>query len=88
MAGTLDIIIRYFAGVELSSGQLEVNPNMPSHWNMLSFKICDKKQWYHIEITKDNILVKLLGRGETKIIVTIVGKKVSLASGKARTVKF
>jgi trehalose/maltose hydrolase-like predicted phosphorylase len=88
MAGTLDVIMRCFAGVELSNGQLEINPNMPSHWNMLSFRICDKKQWFHIEITKENILVKLLGRGETKIIATIVGKKVSLAPGKARTVKF
>jgi trehalose/maltose hydrolase-like predicted phosphorylase len=88
MAGTLDVIMRYFAGVELSSGQLEINPNMPSHWNMLSFRICDKKQWFYIEITKENISVKLLGRGETKIIATIVGKKVSLAPGKATTVKF
>ncbi|MDA3915431.1 MAG: beta-phosphoglucomutase family hydrolase [Deltaproteobacteria bacterium] len=88
MAGTLDVIMRYFAGVELSSGQLEINPNMPSHWNMLLFKICNKKQWFHIEITKENILVKLLGRGKREIIVKILDKKVSLAPGETTTVKF
>ena len=88
MAGTLDVIMRYFAGIEFSGGQLEIHPNMPSHWNMLSFKICHRKRWYHIEIIKENISVALLGRGDTKVTAAIVDQKVSLAPGKATTVRF
>lgn len=88
MAGTLDVIMRYFAGIELSGGQLEVNPNMPLHWHKLSFKICHKKRWYHIEITKEHISVELLGRGDTKVTAAIAGETVSLTPGKATAVRF
>ncbi|MBW1821879.1 MAG: beta-phosphoglucomutase, partial [Deltaproteobacteria bacterium] len=46
MAGTLDVVMKYFAGIDTSSEILKINPHIPEHWSNLAFRICHKKKWY------------------------------------------
>jgi beta-phosphoglucomutase family hydrolase len=87
MAGTLDIIVRYFAGIDLSSEIPEINPHMPEHWSNLAFRICHKKKWYNFEFTRKTIKVTVEGKGNNQVLLNITGKKIKLTPGKTRLVK-
>ena len=87
MAGTLDVIMRYFAGIDLSGEIPEINPHLPEHWSNLAFRICHKKKWYHFEFTRKTIKVTYEGKGNNQVLLNITGKKIKLAPGKTRLVK-
>ena len=87
MAGTLDVIMRYFAGIKLTGEIPEINPHLPEHWNSLEFKFCCKKIWYNCGITHKGIKVMAEGKGKTPIYAIIKGEKIKLESGKTKLVK-
>jgi len=87
MAGTLDVVMKYFAGIDTSSEILKIDPHMPEHWSNLAFRICHKKKWYHFEFTKKIIKVTAVGKGNNKVSLNILGKKINLTPGKVRLVK-
>jgi trehalose/maltose hydrolase-like predicted phosphorylase len=87
MAGTLDVVMKYFAGIDTSSEILKINPHMPEHWSNLAFRICLKKKWYNFEFTKKKVKVTAVGKGNNKVSLNILGKKINLTPGKARLVK-
>jgi trehalose/maltose hydrolase-like predicted phosphorylase len=60
---------------------------MPEHWSNLSFRICQKKKWYHLEFTKMKVKVTAEGKGKKKVSLNIMGKKIDLAPGKTKLVK-
>jgi len=47
MAGTLDVIYRYFAGIDFSGDVIKINPHLPKHWSSLAFRIHHRKIWYN-----------------------------------------
>jgi HAD superfamily hydrolase (TIGR01509 family) len=57
MGGTLDILFKSFAGINIFKDRLQIEPNLPSQWNRLSFKILLRGSWYGIDITQDHIYV-------------------------------
>lgn len=61
MGGTLDIIFKSFAGINLFKDRIRIEPVMPKHWKKLSFILYHRKNWFDLEITRDKIRVK----GET-----------------------
>lgn len=57
MAGTIDIIMKSFAGINIFKDHIKLTPRLPDHWHKLSFKILHKNNWLNIEITKNSIKV-------------------------------
>ncbi len=87
MAGTLDVIIRYFAGINFSGSNPEINSHLPEHWDSLSFRICDKKIWYYFEFTQKSVSVTVETKGKSAVHMTINGKQAILQPGKKKTIK-
>ena len=87
MAGTLDVIIRYFGGIDFSGNNPVIKPHLPEHWDSLSFRICDKKIWYSFEFTEKNISVMVEAKGKPDITVIINGQEVVLQAGKKKNIK-
>jgi len=87
MAGSLDIIMRYFAGINLSGIIPEVNPHTPGHWNSLAFGICHRNIRYDLEITQKGVKVRARGKAKKPVLIKVYGKEIRLTSGKKRTVK-
>jgi HAD superfamily hydrolase (TIGR01509 family) len=85
MASTLDVIYRYFAGIDLSGEVLEVNPHLPKHWSSLAFRIRHRKIWYNFEFTPKTIKVKIEGKGKNKVPITILGKNITVMPGETGT---
>jgi len=86
MASTLDVIYRYFAGIDLSGEVIEVNPHLPKHWSGFAFRIRHRKIGYNFEFTPKTIKVKIEGKGKNKVPITILGKNITVMPGKTRTI--
>ncbi|MDN5372137.1 MAG: nigerose phosphorylase [Carnobacterium sp.] len=49
-----------FGGLKVNEGEIQVTPRLPKKWKKLTFKIIVQEQWYHIEITKEEIKIHKL----------------------------
>jgi beta-phosphoglucomutase family hydrolase len=52
MAGSIDFVIRRFAGVNFQKDILDISPGLPDDWKSLSFKMTHKGVWYTITLTQ------------------------------------
>lgn len=66
MGGTLDILFKSFAGINIFKDYIQIEPSMPLHWQSVSFKILLRDVLLHIEVTDCSIKVSYL-EGEGKI---------------------
>ncbi|MFW6230971.1 MAG: glycoside hydrolase family 65 protein, partial [Nanoarchaeota archaeon] len=57
MAGTVDYVVRRFAGVNYQKEQLEINPKLPKDWEEISFRIQHRGVWYDITVTQKKVTV-------------------------------
>jgi trehalose/maltose hydrolase-like predicted phosphorylase len=78
MAGTLDVITRYFAGVDFSHEVPEFNPHLPDHWTELSLKVCHRKIWYDIKLTRDKLHLTVTGRNKKPQSIKVQGKTIRI----------
>ncbi|OVE73344.1 hypothetical protein BVX93_01815 [bacterium B13(2017)] len=74
MGGTIDIIIKSFAGINLFKDRITLDPNVPIQWNKLSFKIVHRNNWFHFTLTRKKIIVNQIGRKKGNILISL-GKK-------------
>jgi beta-phosphoglucomutase family hydrolase len=81
MAGTLDTVTRYFAGISFYNEKLNVHPNLPDQWKKLTLNVCFRENHYSITITRNDVTVTLLDAAENEIPACIVGQHITLAKG-------
>ncbi len=81
MAGSIEAITRYFAGVDLSGERMRINPSLPHHWTELAFKLQWKNDWYGIRIDRDLVAVRVEGKAKKEVPVTVNGQALTLAPG-------
>jgi len=58
MGGTIEIIVRNFAGVRLRDNLIEVNPHLPPEWTTVQFSVTHQKRQFDFSITRDSISVQ------------------------------
>ncbi len=71
MGGTLDILFKSFAGINIFKDHLQIKPNLPSLWERLSFKILFRGAWIGIEVTKDDVKVYYINKPAKKISIQV-----------------
>jgi len=86
-AGTLDVITRYFAGIDFSHKIPEINPHLPHHWKEMSLKVCHKNIWYDVKLTQDKLQLTVTGRLKAPLPVKVQGKTIKISAGKTRSVR-
>jgi trehalose/maltose hydrolase-like predicted phosphorylase len=86
MAGTLDVITRYFAGIDFSKQVPQFTPHLPRHWKRLVIKVRHRKIRYHIDLSQDKIKLTLKGTTKMRQPVKVNGKAVMLSGGKTRAI--
>jgi trehalose/maltose hydrolase-like predicted phosphorylase len=65
MGGTLDIIFKSFAGINIFKDYIQIEPNLPEHWLNLSFRVLLRNVWIGIELNHNTIKVRYIeGIGE------------------------
>ena len=88
MAGTIDLLIKAFAGVSVSEDHIRIHPRLPRGWIGVTFQVRYKNVWFHIRLTPDEIKVlsqpirsmSLQAPQETPIEIN--GKSMCLKPGK------
>lgn len=81
MAGTIDTVTRYFAGISFDGGILNVNPNLPAHWQKFETKLCFRNSWYQLDLTPEAVSVTLLESDADTLPARICGREVTLVKG-------
>jgi trehalose/maltose hydrolase-like predicted phosphorylase len=76
MGGSIDIVMRVFAGITMSKGEISVKPNLPDSWSKLQFKFHYRGNWFIISITKRQLMILLYKQRRKGFPITIsVGGK-------------
>ena len=75
MGGTIDIVIKAFAGISLFKDAILLEPQLPPHWQRLAFKMTHRRNWFHVAITPDELTIKKLTESEKQPVDILVGKK-------------
>ena len=87
MAGTLDVITRYFAGIDFSHDVPEFNPHLPGHWAELSLKVCHRKIWYDIKLTQDKLHLTINSRNKEPQSIRVQGKALRIKAKQTRLIR-
>ena len=83
MAGTLDTVIRYFAGISFYNEKINVHPNLPAQWKKLSLSVCFRKNRYAVTITQNDVVVTLIQAEDNNAPACVAGQHITLEKGVA-----
>jgi beta-phosphoglucomutase family hydrolase len=82
MAGTIDLVLRYFAGIDLCGKKLSVHPTLPDDWKALSFELARGRVRFDVVENHDGVRIMVRGNGDKTRPAEIMGKTVDLESGR------
>ncbi len=85
MAGTLDVIHRYFAGISLSGPVPTIDPHLPAHWLSLGFRFVHHGCWYDLTFAGGKLTIAAERDGHESVAVKVCGRDVALTPGEAQT---
>jgi trehalose/maltose hydrolase-like predicted phosphorylase len=88
MAGTIEAVTRYFAGIDLSGEVISIHPSLPDHWTNLGFKLLWKSTWYGFRLSPEKINVRVEGKGHRSIPVRVEDTQLTLAPGEEEEVRY
>jgi len=86
MSGCIDILQRGYAGLEIRSEILILNPLLPKSINRIRFHMRYRKHWLNLEITQNIVKVKSLTSKATPITIMIKDEIIRLFPGNRAVV--
>lgn len=84
MSGTLDIVMRQYAGIAIDKDNLYFNPHLPSDIEALEFRIQHRGNWYNIKINRKYFYLTLESSRNDKASVFVYDQNVILHLDKTR----
>ncbi len=90
MGGSLDMIMRGFAGIWSLHGKLTVDPLLPAHWKKLSFSFCYRRRWLSLEVTQCTVMIHIDPARSIReaLAIEVKGREQRLEAGKKYTFTF
>ena len=82
MGGSIDIVLRGYAGVHIAGDRVKLTPSLPRAWNRMSFDICHRGENISFQITKHSAAILLHGDRRRKVSIEINGKEKICTGGK------
>lgn len=81
MAGTLEILKQDFAGLNLSSTPMRVDPDLPAHWGEMRLSFIRCSTWFDLIVDQDRVNMTAYHKGDKVVPVEIFGKTYELKPG-------
>ncbi|BCS88283.1 beta-phosphoglucomutase family hydrolase [Pseudodesulfovibrio sediminis] len=81
MAGTLEVLKQDFAGLNLSSMPMKVDPDLPPHWGEMKLSFIWRSIWFDLVIEADRVNMTAYHTGDKIVPVEIFGKEYDLKPG-------
>lgn len=82
MAGSLDMVVRCYPGLEIRDDMLWLHPVLPLELDKIAFSINYREQPIRLEITPTNLRLQLQAGGATPIRVRVEGREAQLFPGQ------
>jgi len=73
MGGTLDILFKGFAGINIFKDYIQINPDLPSHWRSLSFKMLLRRCLLQIRITQEEVEIAYIDGEDSSVSAVVYG---------------
>lgn len=84
MAGTIDIVMRAFAGLRVEADALAFDPRLPAHLGRAGFQVGYRGHRIDVSLRADLLLVSLQPCRATPVRIGVRGRYALLAGGEAR----
>jgi trehalose/maltose hydrolase-like predicted phosphorylase len=62
MGGSIDIVIRGFAGIEILDEKIKIHPRLPKGWREIKFRLLFRGHWIIFAITNQKITIFIFGK--------------------------
>ncbi|TFD75863.1 beta-phosphoglucomutase family hydrolase [Cryobacterium psychrophilum] len=85
MAGSVDMIVRCYTGLEIRNDMLWLHPALPDELGSVDFMINYREQPLRLHLTPGTLRLHLLPGGVTPIRVRVEGQKATLSPGQTRS---
>jgi alpha,alpha-trehalase len=83
MVGSLDLLLRGYAGLETRDEVLRLHPRIPAELRSLAFQLRYRRHVIDVEVTTERALVRVGMSDETPLELEVDGRRWSLAPGRA-----
>ncbi|MBN1622392.1 MAG: glycoside hydrolase family 65 protein [Endomicrobiales bacterium] len=87
MGGSIDIVMRGFAGIRIVNDRIQIDPNLPKFWNSLKLKFQHRGKWISMEVTREKISIFIHGTIADSMLFEINGKLRNIVHGKLFVMK-
>jgi trehalose/maltose hydrolase-like predicted phosphorylase len=85
MAGSVDMVIRCYTGLEIRDDTLRIHPALPDQLDEVAFSINYREQPIRIELNRTRLRLALRPGDTNPIKVIIEGHPATLSPGQARS---
>jgi trehalose/maltose hydrolase-like predicted phosphorylase len=82
MAGTVDIVMRHYAGLELGAKGARLSPDLPRRLRGLRFRFQYRGRWYDVEMTRQRVRVAV-DDGGPDVEIEIGGHLCRISAGSS-----
>jgi beta-phosphoglucomutase family hydrolase len=84
MAGSVDMVVRCYTGLEIRGDMLWLHPVLPAELTEIAFTINYREQPIRLELTATRLRLRLHAGGATPIRLRIEGQEATLSPGETR----
>jgi trehalose/maltose hydrolase-like predicted phosphorylase len=88
MAGTVLIALGTYAGLNLRSEIVKINPSLPEHWRKIGFRFTFRNESYKVETGKDKVVITVLSDNRSEVTVEVCGKLYQLRVGTEQVILY
>ena len=82
MAGTVDIVLRHYGGIDTSEEIIAFYPRLPETLHGLHFKLRFRNYWYKLDIGKQKFILSVEAEDQDHVLANINGTVHKLIPGK------
>ncbi|MFH1790383.1 MAG: glycosyl hydrolase family 65 protein [Candidatus Omnitrophota bacterium] len=76
MGGSINFVMRDFAGIDIRDDAVKINPCLPKKWRRLRFRFIFRGHWVHLVVVKGKIVLRISGtRGRRFPVPFDIGAK-------------
>ncbi len=88
MAGTVEIVLRRYAGIDVTGEEVRFDPDLPSRRSGFRFRIEHRNQWIGVRLEPAQIHLTLEETAPNPVFVRVCGERAQLEPGRSLSFSF
>lgn len=71
MAGSINIVTKMFAGINIFEDRIRISPNLPKNWRSVKLRLRYKGRWISLSVAKEHIEILIRGPQAKNFLVPV-----------------